>query len=643
MSLPRRIPFWALLAAAALAVFTLTRLALALDAGLTKAPLGGWPFAFGMGLWFDLATLCFLVPPFLIYDAVAPARWRHARWHIVVRAVVFGAALFALLFGAVAELLFWQEFTTRFNFIAVDYLIYTREVIGNIEESYPVAVIVFVIGAIAAAAVWRLRGAVARADAAPMTWRRRAAKAAAAVLLPLLAWGLADVDQMYRSDDATIEELAGNGLFTFAAAMRRNELDYDRFYLTMPQAQADAILAGLGVERAAFELGADADDVPDESDEPKPPWIIKRPRNVVLVSIESLSASFVGAYGAKGGLTPVLDRLAAEGLLFTHTFATGTRTVRGLEALSLGTPPVPGQAIVRRPNNEHLETLGGILRHQGYASSFIYGGYGYFDNMNAYFGDNDYTVLDRVGFPKESIAFENVWGVADESLYDNALRQIDADHASGKPFFAQIMTTSNHRPFTYTDGRIDIPSPGGRKGAVKYTDWAIGHFVEEARKRPWFGDTLFVFVADHCASVAGKTELPVDKYLIPLILWAPGIVAPGRNDQPISQIDIPPTVLDVLGASGDDFFFGRAAAERAPGETRVFISNYQSLGYYKGDQLVVLKPGRRIESFRVDPTSYETTPTPLDPVLRDEAIAYYQTAARSFSHGRLLEPWYKDR
>ena len=152
----------------------------------------------------------------------------------------------------------------------------------------------------------------------------------------------------------------------------------------------------------------------------------RSPRNVILISVESLSAEFLGAYGSKKGLTPNLDRLAAEGLKFEHAYATGTRTVRGLEALSLGTPPIPGQAILRRPNNDHLTTIGQFLKYQGFVPYFIYGGYGYFDNMNAFFEANDYAVLDRVDFPKDSIPFENVWGVADEALFGNALRILDA-------------------------------------------------------------------------------------------------------------------------------------------------------------------------------------------------------------------------
>ncbi|WP_341930399.1 LTA synthase family protein, partial [Methyloversatilis discipulorum] len=325
-------------------------------------------------------------------------------------------------------------------------------------------------------------------------------------------------------------------------------------------------------------------------------------------------------------------------LRFANVYATGTRTVRGLEALSLGTPPVPGQAIVRRTNNNNLSTVGEILAPQGVVPMFIYGGYGYFDNMNSYFRGNDYLIVDRTDFPKDSIVFENVWGVADESLYANALIAMNRKAAEGKPFFAQIMTTSNHRPYTYPDGRIDIPSPGGRHGAVKYTDWAIGQFIREAKKQPWFADTLFVFVADHCASVAGRTRLPVAKYRIPLIFYAPDMLPPGEFTDRLSQIDLAPTLLEVMGKNGDDHFFGRAFFEEHVQLDRVFISNYQDLGYLRGDLLTVLSPQRMVRAYRVDPATLESTPTEPDPQRVKEAIAYYQTAAAAFKQGRLQMP-----
>ncbi|MBC7206112.1 MAG: sulfatase-like hydrolase/transferase, partial [Methyloversatilis sp.] len=516
----RTLPFLLVLALTALAVWTLLRLGLWLYADAGSNAL----HVFGRGLWFDAATLAWMASPLLVISALLPDRLRASRLMGGVRWGVLWLAVALLLFGAVAEVVFWDEFSTRFNFIAVDYLLYTQEVIGNIVESYPVGTLVGAIVVLSALFVIMLRRRLSF-SVATRPWRVRVAMLAAAVLLPTAAQ-LATIEQMEGSGDAYADELAGNGLFSLAAAMRRNELDYARWYATLPQEEADEVLRSLHVER----LPLSAEDSPSAMDDPphdKSPFT-RRPRNVVLVTIESLSAEYVGAYGSKAGLTPELDRIAAEGLRFANVYATGTRTVRGLEALSLGTPPVPGQAIVRRTNNNNLSTVGEILAPQGVVPMFIYGGYGYFDNMNSYFRGNDYLIVDRTDFPKDSIVFENVWGVADESLYANALIAMNRKAAEGKPFFAQIMTTSNHRPYTYPDGRIDIPSPGGRHGAVKYTDWAIGQFIREAKKQPWFADTLFVFVADHCASVAGRTRLPVAKYRIPLIFYAPDMLPSGE-------------------------------------------------------------------------------------------------------------------
>ena len=195
------------------------------------------------------------------------------------------------------------------------------------------------------------------------------------------------------------------------------------------------------------------------------------------------------------------------------------------------------------------------------------------------------------------------------------------------------MTTSNHRPFTYPGGRIDRPQ-GTREGAVKYTDYAIGQFIAAAHAKPWFDDTLFIIVADHCAAVAGKTNLPVAKYRIPLILYAPALIAPATSSRIGSQIDVPPTILHVLGFTGDErYFFGRSLFRQGP--ERAFVSNYQELGYYKNGILTVLAPRKRAEAYTVDPATFEATPRRLDDTLLEEAIAYYQTGAHEFRSGAL--------
>ncbi len=617
-----------------LAIAGLTRLALALQTGLDKTPLSLWPGLFARGVGFDLAVLAWLLAPMLLWAALWPARWRNTRWQGGLRLAIFFLMAAVLLFGALSEWVFWDEFETRFNFIAVDYLVYTHEVIGNIVESYPVAPLLAGVAALALLPTWLFRKRI-RASGVPATqagWR--ISYAALAFALPWSAWHLADVDQMQFSGNAYANELAGNGLMTFISAFQRNELDYERFYATLPAAHAEHILAGLGVERPLRATALRRVSYRSGASDHQPVPFKRPPKNVVLISVESLSGRYLGDFGNTEGLTPRLDALARDGLLFTRLYATGTRTVRGLEALSLGTPPIPGQAIVRRPGNEHLATLGEILRGQGYETLFVYGGYGYFDNMNAYFAGNNYRVVDRTDFPKDSVGFENIWGVADEYLYDNSLAQLDKAYASGKPFMAHIMTTSNHRPYTYPDGRIDIASPGGRNGAVKYTDYAIGHFIDQARTKPWFDDTLFVIVADHCASAAGRTKLPVPGYHIPLILYAPALLEPGRDDRLASQIDIPPTLLDAMGLPGGELFFGESVFQQREEDRRAFISNYQELGYLKAGKLVVLGPKQRVDTFLIDADG-NATPAAPDQRLRDEAIAYYQTTATAFKDGVL--------
>ncbi len=631
-TLLRPIPLLCLtLAAVLLTIFALTRIGLLVYTGMDVVPPQLWPSLFIKGLWFDLAVTVCLLAPVLLYEAILPNRWRQYKWHSMLRWLWLWFSVSLLLFGAVSEATFWLEFTTRFNFIALDYLIYTTEVIGNIRESYPVGWILAGIGLVAALVVWRVAAQIRRANQAEYSKKQRWSMGLAAFVLPTLLLSFANIDQMEFKQNAYATELAGNGLFTITAAARRMELDYDKFYRTMPQDTANTTLKKLGVKNKLMPVASASSANPKTNSSP----FSKPPRNVILISVESLSASFMGAYGATDGLTPRLDKIANEGMKFEQLFATGTRTVRGLDALSLGTPPIPGQAIVHRPNNDHLATIGELLKQQGFSTFFFYGGYGYFDNMNGYFAANDYQIIDRTDIPKSSIMFENVWGVADEALFNHVLTHFDAKGATDKPFFAHIMTTSNHRPYTYPNGRIDIPSPGGRNGAVKYTDYAIDKFIQDAKTKPWFADTLFVIVADHCASVAGKTRLPVEKYHIAAIFYAPELLKPMVYKPIISQMDIPPTILDILGKQGSEGFFGHSAFSPEASQERAFISNYQQLGYLKNGVLTVLSPKQKVESFRVDPATYESTPMENNPELVNEAIAYYQTGSKAFKTGAL--------
>lgn len=582
----------------------------------------------GLGFWFDLNTLAYVLAPFFLLSLMLPHRSRQQNWVKSARRLLAWLLIFGLLFAAIAEFVFWQEFTTRFNFIAVDYLIYTKEVIGNIRQSYPVPLILLAIALAVSLLLWWASQKISFTHGGQAT-KQKGRLLLCALALPWLSGLLANVDQMVFSRNAYANELAGNGLFSFAAAARRNELDYDAFYLTLDSSKAQQILQTLHADRRP--TGAQ----PIEADPPIKPFS-RRPKNVVLISVESLSADYLGVYGNSENLTPYLDKLAADSVLFERVFATGTRTVRGLDALSIAIPPIPGQAVVHRPNSDHLAGIGEILHERHYATFFIYGGYGVFDNMNHYFASNHYRVVDRTDFAEKTIQSENVWGVDDESLFHHATQILDAQFTSQQPFFAHIMTTSNHRPYTFPAGKIDL-TPGTREAAVKYSDYAIGQFIAQAKTKAWFNDTLFVIVADHCAAVAGKTKLPVAKYRIPLFFYAPALLPARHYTRLASQIDIVPTLLDALGEPGAEHFYGQSLfqAEAKNWPERAFISNYQSLGYLKNGTLTVLMPKRQLEVYRVDRQSLESTPIQPVPSLLEEAVAYYQTASRAYKTGAL--------
>jgi phosphoglycerol transferase MdoB-like AlkP superfamily enzyme len=295
--------------------------------------------------------------------------------------------------------------------------------------------------------------------------------------------------------------------------------------------------------------------------------------------------------------------------------------------LSLSIPPVPGQSVVRRPGNENLFSLGSVLRSKGYTTKFIYGGYSSFDNMGYYFSHNDYEVIDRSALKNSEIHYANIWGVSDEDEFALAIKKLDDSYAEKKPFFAQVMTVSNHRPYTYPEGRIDIPpSRQAREGAVKYTDYAIGKFIKEASLKPWFSNTIFVIVADHCAYAAGKVELPVTGYHIPMLLYSPLHLQPQKFERLTSQLDIVPTILGILKMNYRSKFYGYDIFDLPAGRERAFISTYQGLGYIRDSQLIIQRPPQKLEQFSPDFVTGKTTKVAVTDSLAKQAQAYYQTA-----------------
>ena len=600
--------------------------------------------AFFTGFCYDFAVGTLFLLLYSIYLLVFPKRWIGSRFDKIFTYVYLAIVLLIIYFSLLAEIPFWDEFGVRFNFIAVDYLIYTYEVISNINESYPLPLIIFVLVAlIILTFVFLQKRKIFRntfSDKRPISQRL----ALFSLLIPALILSLILKNKLADfSNNLVLNELGKNGTFSFFSAFKSNELDYETFYPKIDDKEAYSVLKKNLLQENQAYLSNKWDDISrtTKSDNEQCP-------NVILIAIESFSGDFLKAFGNKDNLTPNYDKLANESIFFTNLYATGTRTVRGMEALTLSVPPTPGNSIVRRPDNQNLFSVATIFKEKNYQPYFIYGGDGYFDNMNNFFGGQGFDIVDRnrgnplsddiktqrFNIPDNEVSFENAWGICDEDLYKQSIKYADKSSKLNKPFFQFVMTTSNHKPYTFPAGKIDLPQ-GDRNGAVKYTDYALGKFLADAKTKPWFKNTVFVIVADHCASSAGKWEINIDKHHIPAIIYNLPQKAEKIN-RLTSQIDLMPTLFGYLGWNYTTSLYGKDINQTKIGEERAFIGNYRTLGMLKGNIFTQIDDRKKVKQFTVKDSDKSLKEIKSkNSQLVSETISYYQTASERFKNGKM--------
>ena len=529
-----------------------------------------------------------------------------------------------IIFNGVSEYFFWNEFGVRYNFIAVDYLIYTNEVIGNIMESYPVLPLFSAILALALLVTWVIYKRTKEELLTLPNFKQKLILMFSFLVLFGISFIIIPQFNKIKTDNTFATEIQANGFPKFYNAFTQNELDYFQFYPVVDQMQAERQFL------KQFNSSTLIRAIHPEDSEIK--------KNVVLISIESLSAEFLEHYGNDQKLTPFLDSLADKSLMFTNLFATGNRTVRGLEALTLCIPPTAGESVVKRDNNKNKFSTGSVFKEKGYDVKFLYGGYSYFDNMEEFYKSNGYDIVDRNNFKPEEISFANVWGVADEDMAKKAIQVMNEEAQSGKPFFHHWMTVSNHRPFTYPEGRIDIAGTAkSREGGVKYTDYSIRKFFEMAKKQSWYKNTVFVIVSDHCASSAGKTELPMDKYRIPGMIFSEGFIKPQKFNLTMSQIDVMPTLFGLLHFKYQSKFLGQDIFSK-DFQPKAYIATYQDLGLIKDNYLTIISPTKKVKQYSLQlqdsnlPQEFklfynEIPVTNLQQTLVEDCVSAYQSVS----------------
>ena len=596
---------------------------------------------FIIGFLFDLGTVSFFTLPYLLYLLIIPKKLYGSILDKVVTYFAFSLGVIIFLFSFFAEITFWEEFERRFNFIAVDYLIYTYEVVKNINESYPIPLLLSGILIIFISLFYFISriGVFKTTFKNDTPFKAKLFPSALFIGIALIFLFFVKNKDAEQFKNRYNDELAKTGIYSFFAAFKNNELSYTEFYNTVNTDQAFNLVKQKIASNNSEFINPNEKEIYraiTNADSLHPP---KKP-NVIFICIESLSASYLHSLGSELEITPTLDSLSEKSLFFTNLYATGTRTVRGMEAITLSIPPTPGRSIVKRDNNQGLFTIASVFEEEGYDSNFFYGGDGYFDNMNTYFGGNGFNIIDRGrGFLLDShiktkrtnindneVTFENAWGVCDEDIYNKVIKEADKSSLNEKPFFNFIMTTSNHRPFTYPEGKIDIPSGSSREGAIKYTDYAIGQFFKIAKTKPWFENTVFVIMADHCASSAGRWNLNIDKYRIPALICNLENIKPQKIDKLSSQIDVFPTLFSLLNWDYTSNLFGIDILKMNKEDERAFIGNYRNLGLLKDQKLMVLSDQHVVTYYEWETDNDDLISKEVDKDMLLETISFYQTA-----------------
>lgn len=596
------------------------------------------------GIFFDTAAMSLLL--LLPCLALAMLRWRvlASPW---VRVPVLVVVLSALCFNAVAEYCFFEEFNARYNHIALDYLIYPREVFGNISASYnvpAVAIGALVAGLLLAWPVARLTRGVTF-DRLP--WGRRFRVALASIGVASAIGGLLSVVPTSVSENRIVSEIAQNGLTQLVRAFLTAHLDFNLYYRTLPLEEART--------RAAGVLGYPKPSTAELQLPPGQFRLLKTHEPVcrdegydlVIVLEESLGSEFIGVLGHPERRTsPGFDRWSKEGLLLTNLVATGNRTVRGMEGTLCSHLPLPGDSVVKRDHSDNVASIARVFKAMQAQTTFFYGGFGIFDSMKAFILANGYdTFVEQPDYPKD--AFRTIWGVADEWVLAAMLEQQKAARAKGQRYLFTALTVSNHKPYYIPRGRVEpLTEKPGRDNAVAYADWAVADYLDKAKAAGLLDHTVVLVVGDHGARVYGSEEIPAASYRIPALILHPDPKWRGtRNERLCSQVDLVPTLLSLLGISCSTPFTGRDIVSLPPDGGRAFVQHNRDVGILTDTSLVVLGLQKQLYFYsRSGRDSDVFKPLQADAVtdahreLAKDTISVFQTAYELYVNERFRLP-----
>ena len=517
--------------------------------------------AFLKGVWFDNVTACYVMVVPLAATLLAATfgytgkalRKAATWWFSIFYAIVFMASA--------ANTPYFQYFFKNINSSIFEWFGYAGTTAGMVtgEASYFLYIaLYFVLLAVFAFAIVRLRRCVDQKIAVydkegntrkPLRIVLRCLLSLALVALCVfgirgrVGYNPIKISQAYYCDDSFLNQLGINPAFNLLTSAMDDMRKENRELHLMPYPEAITLARqSLGITGQCDSLHVLRRFVQNDSNSGIDPY--EKP-NVVVILMESMSAKFLQTFGNAQHLTPTLDSLYNHSLAFTHCYSAGIHTNHGMTASLYSFPALMFRNLMKGTVTPHREGIPTVLKANGYHTMFFMTHEAQYDNMKAFFSTNGYDdIYSQEDYPKSEVV--NAFGVSDHFLFDYALGKINQQSNSQKPFFATLLTISNHPPFVIPSW-FHAKSNEADTQIVEYADYCIGDFLKKARREPWYDNTIFVIMADH-GKIVGQVsgELPESYNHIPLLIFGPGVPT-GRVDKLAQQVDVMPTLLSILG------------------------------------------------------------------------------------------------
>lgn len=553
------------------------------------------------GLRVDTSSMCYLIAIPVVVSLLSFVRNAPCKY---TKQFLFLWTAFSLCFLVFLEMLtptFIIEFDLRPNRLLIEYLKYPNEVFSMLINGYKLEIVFSCIALLATAMLVTKIHSISWVAQTNMTLSGRLLVSLLVVILLFLgarsSLGHRPMNpaMVAFSNDHLLNDLALNSAYSSMFALKQMNLENSSaaFYGAMDESKIIDIVRKNTIKDISEFTNPDSPTLAFHNATSN-----GKKKNLVILLQESLGARFVGGLGGLP-LTPNLDKLMLEGWSFNNLYATGTRSVRGIEAIISGFTPTPSRAVVKLDKSQkNFFTIASLLRDTGYHTQFVYGGESHFDNMKSFFLGNGFNdIVDIDDF--KQVDFEGSWGASDEDLYNQAHFEFEALSKQGKPFFSLVFTSSNHTPFEYPDGKI-VQYDGikqTRNNAAKYADYALGEFFKKAKRANYWDDTIFLIVADHDSRVHGASLVPIPNFQIPGVILGAGI-APNQDNRLVSQIDLPPTLLSLIGVGGNTPMIGHDLTQIVPvSKQRAMMQYDKNFAYMTVNEVTILQPEKDALAF----------------------------------------------